>query len=227
MARRRLVFTSGYQRSGTTVLFRSVEASHPGIAFNESPDNPLFVGKNLKRQGEIIEFVDSIGGLAIAKANKLFSMYKCAEIAERYSRFQLSLIWAFRNPVDVYASHWSMVNRQPTSEHPDAADEDIIAGMNERNHSVLRAVRTKRMRVLFLSHDAMSAGQDYRPLLQAFCGLTAQPKQTPILSKHSGALSPAVVAAVRERTQDIYDAMQGRYERACDEAAAAAQPVAG
>jgi hypothetical protein len=227
MARRRLVFTSGYQRSGTTVLFRSVEASHPGIAFNESPDNPLFVGKNLKRQVEILELVDSIGGLAIAKANKLFSMYSCAEIASRYPRFQLYLIWAFRDPVDVYASHWAMVSQKPTTEHPDAPDEAIIEGMNERNRNVLDAAKDRLLRVLFLSHDDMSAGRDYRPLLQSFAGLTATPKQKPVASKHSGALPSSVATHVRDRTREIYDAMWERYAWAHRVSAAQAASVAG
>jgi hypothetical protein len=220
---RRLILTVGYQRSGTTVLFRSVEAANPAISFNESPDNPLFKSKDLRRQSEILPVVDKLGGVVVAKANKLFSAYDCSELAQRYSAFRIHVVWSFRNPLHVYASHWSMVNGGvPIAAHPAEADKRIVEGMVMRNRRVLDGAARGDVRALFLSHDAACEGADYRALLKEFCGLDAVPKQRLRGSPHAAQLPPQVAQEVLEQTRGVYAEMRSLYDAAVARAAAKA-----
>ena len=138
-------------------------------------------------------------------------MFKPREIKKRYSKFDIYVLWTSRNPLDVYSSHWAMVNGLSTTEHPLTPDDSIIDDWITRNQSALNASNNNIFPILFLNYDEISAGYDPRDIIFEFCGLRPELLHNLVKSIHSPHIPKNVVSNIIERTSYTYESMKMKF----------------
>ena len=205
--RYKLICASGYQRSGTTVLFNSLAARNRHCSFNESPDNEAFTNKNLLPQNILMPLATKCGGKLIVKPNKLFSMFTLDEIAQRYSNFDMRIVWSFRNPVDVYSSHFQMARRTKIQDHGESEfDAKLVNAWKARNSAVLNGIRRRVVPILIVQYEELIASNERNEKISRFCGVEYMPRHK---MKHNHGLgqylSDTVRRKVTEETRGIYE----------------------
>lgn len=212
----KLIFATGYQRSGTSALLLGFLAGNdPSIVFEESPDSALFVNKNFVKPPQVREAMARLGPVLIAKPNKLFGMLPMRRIAHLYRSFDLRIVWSVRDPVDVYASKWVQNHRRNILGHPaEGLDPVIMDKMTDRLDRVLEALEEKLLNVLVVRYQDLMQPTDLPETIRAFTGVgfDCQHEAQPI--NKAAALSEAVKAEVRAVAGGRYDAVCGHAVRA-------------
>lgn len=202
-----LICASGYQRSGTTVLFNSLAAKNRQYSFNESPDSEAFTNKKLSSQAELMPLARRCGGKLIVKPNKLFSMFTLEEIVRRYSNFDIKIVWSFRNPVNVYSSHFQMVRGRGVQEHGESEfDQKIVNGWKERNSAILNGLKYRVLPILLVQYEKLIESYDPGQQIARFTGLEYTHRHKKKYDHDLGNQLPQAVShRVRDETRDIFE----------------------
>jgi hypothetical protein len=211
-----LVMVAGYQRSGTTVLHTSFAKKNPTCSFNETPDGEAFVDKHLRPQSQLLPVADRVGGTVIVKPNKLFHHRTVEKIVEMYYKFEVRLIWTFRDPAETYLSNHTMRQKRGLEEQPVA---EFIDKWNERNGNVIDALDRRVTPILLVNYNELTThAAAFEAPISKFagrpCGLR---HDRPGLSDR-GSLSPDVLSTIEAQTSAT---LNGLIERALDATAAA------
>ena len=104
MPAKRLVMIVGVQRSGTTALFHTL-ASAPGVSpRHEAADDDLYDDYFLRPEPRIRPILAALPGTVLLKPVRESHRRSPVEIAEEYRDYDLSMIWLYRDPVNVYRS---------------------------------------------------------------------------------------------------------------------------
>lgn len=191
----RLIIVAGFQRSGTTALFRGFADANPDISFNESPDSEVFKNKNIVRQNELLDVAKRLGGTLVTKPNKLFGMMSVEQALARYDRFEVRILWAFRNPADVYASHYLMRKQLADADALAEAvyEPEEISAWIRRNENVARAFEEGKARILLLNFEVLRKRGAVNKAIEAFAGLEYAPRIGDGVSHDRGSLLPVDV----------------------------------
>jgi hypothetical protein len=194
-----LVMVAGYQRSGTTVLIESFEALNPECTFNESPDNAAFTNKNLHRKDVLLPIAEALGGTLIVKPNKLFHHNTVDEVLDRYRRFRVRIIWAFRDPVETYISNGVMRRKRGHTE--DQPVEEFADKWIERNEKAIDAFDRRLTPVKFVNYNTIAERTEARELqLSKFTGRPVKLLHDGSQASRRAAMAPDKAAAIDQLT---------------------------
>lgn len=115
MPAKRLVMIMGFQRSGTTATFRTL-ATAPGVSpRNEHADDDIYDQYFLRPEPEIRPLLAALPGTVLLKPVRESRRRSPLEVAEEYRDYALSMIWLYRDPVNVY---WSWLQMGWLKWHP-------------------------------------------------------------------------------------------------------------
>ncbi len=104
MPAKRLVMIMGFQRSGTTALFDTL-ASAPGVSpRHEHADDDLYDDYFLRPEPQIRPVLAALPGTVLLKPVRESRRRSPLEVAEEYRDYDLTVIWLYRDPVNVYQS---------------------------------------------------------------------------------------------------------------------------
>ena len=104
MPAKRLVMIRGFQRSGTTALFDTL-ASAPGVSpRHEHADDDLYDDYFLRPEPQIGSVLAALPGTVLLKPVRESRRRSPLEVAEEYRDYDLTMIWLYRDPVNVYQS---------------------------------------------------------------------------------------------------------------------------
>jgi Sulfotransferase domain len=104
MPAKRLVMIMGFQRSGTTALFDTL-ASAPGVsARHEHADDDLYDDYFLRPEPQIRSVLAALPGTVLLKPVRESRRRSPLEVAKEYHDYDLTMIWLYRDPVNVYQS---------------------------------------------------------------------------------------------------------------------------
>ena len=104
MPAKRLVMIMGFQRSGTTALFDTL-ASAPGVSpRHEHADDDLYDDYFLRPEPQIGPVLAALPGTVLLKPVRESRRRSPLEVAEEYRDYDLTMIWLYRDPVNVYQS---------------------------------------------------------------------------------------------------------------------------
>ena len=104
MPAKRLVMIMGFQRSGTTALFDTL-ASAPGVSpRHEHADDDLYDDYFLRPEPQIGSVLAALPGTVLLKPVRESRRRSPLEVAEEYHDYDLTMIWLYRDPVNVYQS---------------------------------------------------------------------------------------------------------------------------
>jgi hypothetical protein len=104
MPAKRVVMILGFQRSGTTALFKTL-ASAPGVSpRHEAADDDIYDDYYLRPEPRIRPRLAALPGMVLLKPVRESQRRSPLEVAEEYRDYDLSLIWLYRDPVNVYRS---------------------------------------------------------------------------------------------------------------------------
>jgi hypothetical protein len=104
MPAKRLVMILGFQRSGTTALFETL-ASAPGVSpRQEHANDDVYDDYFLRPEPQIRPVLAALPGTVLLKPVRESRRRSPLEIAEEYRNYDLTMIWLYRDPVNVYQS---------------------------------------------------------------------------------------------------------------------------
>lgn len=104
MPAKRLVMIMGVQRSGTTALYDGLAAA-PGVTGrNEHPNDDLFDDYFLRPEPELRAALAALQGTVVMKPVRESQRRSPREVAEEYRDYDLTIVWPYRDPVNVYHS---------------------------------------------------------------------------------------------------------------------------
>ena len=104
MPAKRLVMILGFQRSGTTAMFETL-ASSPGVSpRHEEADDDIYDDYFLRPESQIRPLLAALPGTVLLKPVRESRRRSPLEVATEYSDYDLSIIWLYRDPVNVYQS---------------------------------------------------------------------------------------------------------------------------
>lgn len=102
--KKRFIFVMGVQRSGTNALRRSLSLSPGVIAFNEAEDSEYFHNWYLRPEPDIREHLMAVPLPVLFKPISETLRRPLADIIEEYADYDLSVVWIYRDPLNVYYS---------------------------------------------------------------------------------------------------------------------------
>ena len=101
---KRIVMILGFQRSGTTALFETL-ASAPGVSpRHEHANDDLYDDFFLRPEPQIRPVLAVLPGTVLLKPVRESRRRSPLEVAEEYRDYDLTMIWLYRDPVNVYQS---------------------------------------------------------------------------------------------------------------------------
>ena len=101
---KRIVMILGFQRSGTTALFETL-ASAPGVSpRHEHANDDLYDDFFLRPEPQIRPVLAVLPGTVLFKPVRESRRRSPLEVAEEYRDYDLTMIWLYRDPVNVYQS---------------------------------------------------------------------------------------------------------------------------
>ena len=101
---KRLVMILGFQRSGTTAMFETL-ASSPGVLpRHEEADDDIYDDYFLRPEPQIRPLLAALPGTVLLKPVRESRRRSPLEVATEYSDYDLSIIWLYRDPVNVFQS---------------------------------------------------------------------------------------------------------------------------
>lgn len=104
MPAKRLLMIMGFQRSGTTALFETI-ASAPGIsARHEHADDDIYDDYYLRPEPLVRPVLAALPGTVLLKPVRESARRSPAEVADEYRDHDLTILWLYRDPVNVYHS---------------------------------------------------------------------------------------------------------------------------
>lgn len=104
MPAKRLVMILGFQRSGTTALFKTL-ASAPGVSpRHEHANDDVYEDYFLRPEPQIRPVLEPLPGTVLLKPVRESQRRSPLEVAEEYRDYDLTMIWLYRDPVNVYHS---------------------------------------------------------------------------------------------------------------------------
>ncbi len=104
MRAKRLVMILGFQRSGTTAMFETL-ASSPGVSpRHEEADDDIYDDYFLRSESQIRPLLAALPGTVLLKPVRESRRRSPLEVATEYSDYDLSIIWLYRDPVNVFQS---------------------------------------------------------------------------------------------------------------------------
>ena len=141
MPAKRLVMILGFQRSGTTAMFETL-ASSPGVSpRHEEADDDIYDDYFLRPESQIRPLLAALPGTVLLKPVRESRRRSPLEVATEYSDYDLSIIWLYRDPVNVFqswlekgwvksmpqefASHW-MTRNEGCLDSRDALGDTLI-----------------------------------------------------------------------------------------------------
>ena len=101
---KRLVMIMGFQRSGTTALFNTLSTASGVSARHEHPDDEIYAQYELRPEVEIRPVLHSLPGTVLLKPVKESAKRSPLEVAEEFGDYDLTIVWLYRDPVNVYQS---------------------------------------------------------------------------------------------------------------------------
>lgn len=104
MPAKRLVMIMGFQRSGTTALFDTL-ASAPGVSpRHEHADDDIYDDYFLRPEPDVRPVLMALPGTVLLKRVRESRRRSPLEVAEEHHDYDLTIIWPYRDPVNVYRS---------------------------------------------------------------------------------------------------------------------------
>jgi hypothetical protein len=104
MPAKRLVMILGFQRSGTTALFNTLASASGVSPRHEHADDDVYDDFFLRPESQVRPVLAALPGMVLLKPVRESRRRSPLEIAEEYHDYDLSMIWLYRDPVNVYQS---------------------------------------------------------------------------------------------------------------------------
>ena len=128
---KRIVMILGFQRSGTTALFKTL-ASAPGVSpRHEHANDDLYDDFFLRPEPQIRPVLAVLPGTVLLKPVRESRRRSPLEVAEEYSDYDLTMIWLYRDPVNVYRSWvekgWVKCRPQKMGQHWVSRNQKCLA----------------------------------------------------------------------------------------------------
>jgi len=102
--KKKVIMIMGVQRSGTTVLFRSLARDPETSSFHESVDDNFYQLYRLRPVREIAPFLAAARGPVLLKPISETFYRSLEDVRTEYCDYALKLVWIYRDPVNVLHS---------------------------------------------------------------------------------------------------------------------------
>ena len=151
----------GIQRSGTNALFHSLEKDARFEAFNENhPD--VFKDFYLKSFEEVSSVIDGLQKPVLLKPISETSRGSLADLMATYRRYELHVLWIYRDPVNQIYSHGKHHENQGFSVPLDWYMDDY----NQRNQKLLEVLEDSGSMITVVGYEHLCAS---RNVFKALC----------------------------------------------------------
>ena len=147
---KKIIMVVGCQRSGTTVLFRSLAMDRQVKAFNESSRNEIFDNFLLKPEFEIRHILKGIDRDILLKPISETKCRSLNDVLDEYKGYDVWMVNRYRDPVNVY---YSELKLWPEFPYPDK----FILKWNNRNASFLSIVSSYKIRLANVKYEDIVA----------------------------------------------------------------------
>jgi cytochrome P450 len=101
----KLILIMGMQRSGTTALFETLSTARTLVSHAESPDGPIYDDYFLRPEPAIRPLLRSSGSPVLLKPVRELTRRTLVSVIDEYAAYDLSIIWMYRDPVNVGFSY--------------------------------------------------------------------------------------------------------------------------
>jgi hypothetical protein len=102
--KKKLIMVMGVQRSGTTVLFKSLARDPALTSFNESADDRMYYLYRLRPLDEIAPILDAAPGSILLKPITETFYRSLDEVRQEFADYILHFVWIYRDPMNVLLS---------------------------------------------------------------------------------------------------------------------------
>lgn len=183
----KLIMVTGVQRSGTSALFYSLAEDRRLACFQESADSEVFLRWNLRPEKEIRSVLKAGGRPVLMKPTNETAYREVSDLCEEYRDYDLSLVWIFRDPVNVFSStlEWYSVERKANNPFydslcgrpdPFSAADEFVEIWNCRNLSFLRSLGRPGLRAALVKYEDLIADPRVFDGLCVFLGVEGRSK---------------------------------------------------
>ena len=168
MSVKRLVMIMGVQRSGTTALYSALAAATGVTGRNEHPDDQIYENYYLRPEPEVRATLAALPGTVILKPVRESMRRSPQEVAEEYADYDLTIVWSYRDPVNVYHS-W--VVKGWVQNYP-----GFTSVWLRRNRSCLEAREALGDRLVVVRYEDLVSHPSCCDALAATLGLAIRPE---------------------------------------------------
>jgi hypothetical protein len=200
MEKKRLIMIMGWQRSGTSVFFRSL-ASDPNVtSYSERRDSEVFLEFNLRPEEEIRPILSAAKETILLKPINDTNRRSVLSIIEEFRRYDLFILWLFRDPVNVFYSQllkWERDN-----------ERIFVNRWNLRNRYILEALQEHEERTAIVKYEDLIASRAHFDRICRFVGISGEY----LFSADSNAgrinLDSQRVEAIEEGTRAVFEELE-------------------
>jgi hypothetical protein len=101
----KLIMIMGMQRSGTTALFETLSTARGLVSHEESPEGPIYDDFFLRPEPALRKFLSSSRSPVLLKPVRETTRRTLVSVIDEYADYELSILWLYRDPVNVIFSH--------------------------------------------------------------------------------------------------------------------------
>ncbi len=139
----------GMQRSGSTALFETLSTARRLVSHAESPDGPIYDDYFLRPESAIRTVLRSSGYPVLLKPVRESERRTLVSVIEEYADYDLSILWLYRDPVNVVFSY----SVQGWIEATTAALEWLTLEWIERNRMPVQVPAALRPKLTVLRYE--------------------------------------------------------------------------
>jgi hypothetical protein len=190
----------GFQRSGTTALFKTLASASGVSPRHEHADDDVYHNFFLRPEPEIRPVLMALPGAVLLKPVRESHRRSPVEIDEEYHDYDLSMIWLYRDPVNVYHSWiekgWSV--RQP---------DWIVSQWVTRNAKCLASQAALGDKLLIVRYEDLVASPACLTALAGRLGLSVASTLRADSNAGRNSVNPEIQRGIDTITQDTLDAL--------------------
>lgn len=198
----RLIMVMGYQRSGTNALFNSF-ITEGVFAYREIENNFIYNGWLLRPEKFVRWWFRSPSKPVIIKPITESYVRSIDDVIEEYKNYDLSVVYIFRDPVNVY---YSNVLHDPAEYQNNVTH--FINLWNKRNRISLTSKNSEK--VMYVQYEQLIQSASLYEKLVLFLRINGQKK----IDRDSNAgykkLTPEIITKIQTETAEVFQMLKDK-----------------
>lgn len=199
----KLVMVMGVQRSGTNALFFSLASDPTLISYNEAASDALYADFFLRPEPEIRPLLQSARSGVLLKPNSETRRRSLGDVFQEYAKYDLHIVWVYRNPVNIFYSHYTMGWIQ----YQDISHAYHLNEWNLRNQQILDALPMHAARLTIVRYEDAVADSNILSALFRRVGVNGQNRMRGDTNGGRKRLPRAVQTHIARETQTVHKAL--------------------